>query len=113
MRIIGVPSAGRLGIKHLLHAFANGADGVLLIEGDDSMFKEDKLRERVIQMKKELAKAGVESLRIQSITTTLPQYEKIFALFDSFTERIKKMGPVKSEKREALKKQIVGEIIAK
>jgi coenzyme F420-reducing hydrogenase delta subunit len=113
MRIIGVPSAGRLGIKHLLHAFANGADGVLLIEGDDSMFKEDKLRERVIQMKKELAKAGVESLRIQSITTTLPQYEKIFALFDSFTERIKKMGPVKSEKRETLKKQIVGEIIAK
>ncbi len=113
MRIIGVPSAGRLGIKHLLHAFANGADGVLLIEGDDSMFKEDKLRERVIQMKKELAKAGVESLRIQSITTTLPQYEKIFALFDSFTERIKKMGPIKPEKREALKKQIVGEIVAK
>ena len=113
IRIIGVPSAGRLGTKHLLHAFANGADGVLLIEGDDSLFKEDKLRDRVIQMKKELAKAGAESLRIQSITTTLPQYEKIFALFDSFVERIKKMGPIKPEKREALKKQIVGEIIAK
>ncbi|HLN89367.1 MAG TPA: hypothetical protein VK253_04815, partial [Candidatus Binatia bacterium] len=61
---------------------------------------------------KELGKAGAESLRIQSITTTLPQYEKIFALFDSFVERIKKMGPIKPEKREALKKQIVGEVIA-
>ena len=113
IRIIGVPSAGRLGIKHLLHAFAAGADGVLLIEGDDSLFSESKLRERVIQMKKELSKVGVESLRLQSIATTLPQYEKIFALFDSFTERIKKMGPLKPEKREALKKQLVGEIIAK
>ena len=113
VRLIGVPSAGRLGTKHLLHAFANGADGVLLIEGDDSLFKEGQLRARVIQMKKELSKAGVESLRIQSIATTLPQYEKIFALFDSFVERIKKMGPIKPEKREALKKQIVGEIVAK
>jgi heterodisulfide reductase subunit A len=112
IRIIGVPSAGRLGTKHLLHAFAAGADGVLLIEGDDSLFSESKLRERVIQMKKELSKVGVESLRLQSIATTLPQYEKIFALFDSFTERIKKMGPLKPEKREALKKQLVGEIIA-
>jgi heterodisulfide reductase subunit A len=113
IRIIGVPSAGRLGIKHLLHAFAAGADGVLLIEGDDSLFSESKLRERVIQMKKELSKVGVESLRLQSTSTTLPQYEKIFALFDSFTERIKKMGPLKPEKREALKKQLVGEIVAK
>jgi heterodisulfide reductase subunit A len=113
VRIIGVPSAGRISTKHLLHAFANGADGVLLIEGDDSVFKEDKLRERVIQMKKELSKAGVESLRIQSIATTLPQYEKIFALFDSFVDRIKKMGPIKPEKRELVKKQVVGEIVAK
>src|SRR3990172_1850590 len=113
IRLIGVPSAGRLGPQHLLHAFANGADGVLLIEGDDSLFKEDKLRERVIQMKKELSKVGIESLRIQSIATTLPQYEKIFALFDSFIERIKKMGPIKPEKREAIKKNVVGEMLAK
>jgi coenzyme F420-reducing hydrogenase delta subunit/ferredoxin len=112
IRLIGVPSAGRLGTKHLLQAFAWGADGVLLIEGDDSLFTEEKLRERVIQMKKELAKVGVESLRLQSITTTLPQYEKIFSLFDSFVERIKKMGPVKKEKREEIKKNLIGEIIA-
>ena len=113
IRLMGVPSAGRLGTKHLLHAFAAGADGVLLIEGDDSLFTAEQLRERVIQMKKELAKFGVESLRLQSITTTLPEYEKIFSLFDSFVERIKKMGPVKKEKREEIKKNLIGEIIAK
>jgi len=78
-----------------------------------NLFREDQLRERVIQMKKELGKAGVESLRLQSITTTLPQYEKIFCLFDSFLERIKKMGPIKVEKREEIKKKVIGEIIAK
>jgi heterodisulfide reductase subunit A len=113
IRIIGVPSAGRLGAKHVLRAFAAGADGVLLIEGDDSVFNAEQLRGRMIQIKKELTKAGVQSLRLQSIATTLPQYEKIFNLFESFLERIKKMGPVKPEKRETLKKKVVGEIIAK
>jgi heterodisulfide reductase subunit A len=112
VRIIGVPSTGRLGIRHLLQAFASGADGVMLIEGDDSLFKESQLRERVIKMKKDLGKFGIESLRLQPITTTLPQYEKIFTLFDSFVERIKKIGPINREKREQLKKNVMGEIIA-
>jgi heterodisulfide reductase subunit A len=112
VRIIGVPSTGRLGLKHLLYAFAAGADGIILVEGDDSLFRENQLRERVIQMKKDLGKYGVKSLRVQSITTTLPQYEKIFSLFDSFVERIKKIGPISNEKREELKKNLMGEIYA-
>ncbi len=112
VRIIGVPSSGRLGLKHLLHAFAAGADGVMLVEGDDSLLTEERLRERVIQMKKDLGRLGVKSLRLQSITTTLPQYEKIFGLFDSFAERIKKIGPISKEKREELKKRLIGEIYA-
>jgi heterodisulfide reductase subunit A len=112
VRLVGVPSTGRLSTKHLLHAFAYGADGIILIEGDDSLLKEEQLRERVIQMKKELGKFGVESLRLQSITTTLPQYEKIFSLFDSFVDRIKKIGPVNRQKREELKKLVAGEIVA-
>ncbi len=112
VRIVGVPSTGRLGTKHLLHAFAAGADGVMLVEGDDSLFREDQLRERVAQMKKELGKFGVESLRLQALTTTLPQYEKIFSLFDSFVDRVKKIGPVNRQKREELKKIVAGEIVA-
>lgn len=112
VRIVGVPSTGRLGTRHLLHAFAAGADGIMLIEGDDSLFKDDQLRERVTQMKKELGKLGVESLRLQAITTTLPQYEKIFSLFDSFVDRVKKIGPVNRQKREELKGIVGSEIVA-
>jgi coenzyme F420-reducing hydrogenase delta subunit len=100
---------GRLGIKHILHAFAAGADGIIFVEGDDGLLKEDKLRERVIQFKKDLGKFGIQSLRLQSTTTTLPQYEKILALFDDFVERIKKLGPVAQGKREEVKKFLEGE----
>ena len=109
VRSIGVPSIGRLGTKHLLHAFAAGADGVLFIEGDDSLLKADEVRAHVIQMKKDLRKYGIKSIRIQSITTTLPQYEKILSLFDSFVERITKIGPISQEKRDELKKQLKDE----
>ncbi|MBX5327579.1 MAG: FAD-dependent oxidoreductase [Candidatus Bathyarchaeia archaeon] len=112
VRLVGVPSTGRLGIKHLLHAFASGADGVIFVEGDDSLFKEDQLRERIIQLKKDLGKFGIQSLRIQSITTTIPQFEKIMSLFDAFVERISKLGPIPREKREELEKYLKGEQIA-
>ncbi len=109
VRVIGVPSIGRLGLKHLLRAFASGADGIIFVEGDDSLLKEDQLRERVIQMKKDLRKFGIKPLRIQSTTTTIPQYEKIMSLFDAFVERISKIGPVSPEKREELKKYLESE----
>jgi heterodisulfide reductase subunit A len=108
IRILRLPSTGRLGINHVLHAFAAGADGLVFVEGDDSVFKEDKLRERVIQFKKDLGKFGIQPLRLQSTTTTLPQYEKIFSLFDDFVERVRKLGPIAQEKREEIKKFLEG-----
>jgi heterodisulfide reductase subunit A len=106
VRIVGVPSTGRVGIKHLLYAFAAGADGIILIEGDDSPFTEEKLREHMIQLKKELGKFGVKSLRLVSTTTTLPQYEKVVNLFETFTERISKIGPIPKEKRAEIMKKL-------
>ncbi|MFB3889232.1 MAG: FAD-dependent oxidoreductase [Candidatus Bathyarchaeia archaeon] len=109
IRILRIPSNARLGMKHVLQAFAEGADGIVFIEGDDSVFKEDKLREHVIQFKKDLGKFGIQSLRLQSMTTTLPQYEKIFTLFDDFVERVKKLGPIAPQKREEVRKYLGGE----
>ncbi len=108
IRIIRIPSVSRLGLKHILHAFAAGADGILFVEGDDSFLKEDKVRDLVIKFKKDLGKFGIPPLRLQSTTTTLPQYEKIFALFDDFVERIKKMSPITQQKREEIKKYLEG-----
>jgi heterodisulfide reductase subunit A len=111
IRILRVPSIARLGIKHVLHAFAAGADGIIFVEGDDSIFKEDKVRERVMLFKKDLGKFGIKPLRLQPTITTLPQYEKILALFDDFVERVKKMTPITQEQREKIKKYLESEKI--
>jgi len=111
IRIIRVPSIARLGIKHVLHAFAAGADGIIFVEDDDSIFNEDMVRERVMLFKKGLGKFGIQPLRLQSTTTTLPQYEKTLTLFDDFVGRVKKMTPITQEKREEIKKYLEGKKI--
>jgi heterodisulfide reductase subunit A len=111
IRVIRVPGIARLGSKHILHAFAAGADGVVFVEGDDSIFNRDRLRERVLLFKKDLRKFGIHPLRLQPIITTLPQYEKTLNLFDILVERVKKLGPITREKREKIKKYLEEEKI--
>jgi len=106
VRIISVPSVGRVGLKHVMQAFASGADGVIFVEGDDSLFKEAQVRDYLTQLKKELAPYGVESLRLISITTTLPQYDKILNIFETTNTRISKIGPVKPEFRSKIKEKL-------
>jgi len=107
VEIISVPSTGRVGLKHILHAFASGADGVIFVEGDDSVFKEDALREYVIQLKKELRDYGIESLRLMSISTTLPQCDKIINIFETTAARIQEMGSIKTEVRAMIKEKLI------
>jgi heterodisulfide reductase subunit A len=107
VKIISVPSAGRVGLKHVLTAFAAGADGVVFIEGNDSVFTEEALREHVIQMKKEIRAYGVKPLRLISIATTLPQYDKILNIFETFASRVAKIGPVSEETRAKIKERLV------
>jgi len=93
-------------LKHVMQAFASGADGVIFVEGDDSLFKEDNVRDHVNQLKKELSPYGVEPLRLISITTTLPQYDKILNIFETTNTRITKIGPVKEEVRSKIKEKL-------
>ncbi|MFX1466838.1 MAG: FAD-dependent oxidoreductase, partial [Promethearchaeota archaeon] len=108
IRIIGVPSTGRISSTHLAYAFATGADGVIIIEGHDSPLSEEKLREHIRLLKKELRKLGIKSLRLISTTTTLPQYEKVVNLFETFTKRISKLGRITDEKRSKIMEKIKG-----
>ena len=113
IRIIRVPGIARLGINHILYAFAVGADGIIFVEGDDSIFNRDMLRERVLLFKKHLRKFGINLLRLQPSITTLPQYEKVLSLFDILVERVKKMSPITQEKREKISEYLKGEKIVK
>jgi heterodisulfide reductase subunit A len=106
IRVISVPSTGRVGLKHLLNAFASGCDGVILVEGEDSAFTGEKLREHMIRLKKELRGYGVESLRLVSTTITIPQYPKLIDTFGVFTERISKIGKLPEKVRSKIENKL-------
>jgi heterodisulfide reductase subunit A len=104
-----VPSCMRIGTKHLLNAFAYGADGVVFVEGDDSPFAGEKLRQHVIKLKKELQKYGVSPLRLQSMITTIPQYDKTVKLFDTVNARISRLGKITAEERDKIREKMESE----
>ncbi len=105
IRIMAVPSTAILGLKHLLYAFAYGADGILVIEGSQEI-DEKFTKKRMIDLGRELAKYGVENMRVRYSYVPLPVYKKAAELFSMFTERIKKFGPLQEEKRKAIREKL-------
>jgi len=105
VRIVSVPTTAILGLKHLLYAFAYGADGVLVIEGIQEI-DEKFTKKRMIDLGRELAKYGVENMRVRYSYVPLPVYKKAAELFSMFTDRIKKFGPLAEEKRNAMKQKL-------
>lgn len=105
IRIVAVPSTAILGLKHLLSAFAFGADGVLVIEGSEEI-DERFTKKRMIDMGRELGKYGVEGMRVRYSYVPLPVYKKAAELFGMFTERIKKFGVLAEDKRNAIREKL-------
>jgi coenzyme F420-reducing hydrogenase delta subunit len=100
-----VPTTALLSLKHLLYAFAYGADGVLVIEGTQEI-DEKFTKKRMLDMGRELAKHGIENMRVRYSYVPLPVYKKAAELFTMFTDRIKKFGPLPEEKRNTIKQKI-------
>jgi len=105
IRIVPVPTTAILGLKHLLYAFGYGADGVLVIEGTQEI-DEKFTKKRMIEMGRELAKYGIENMRVRYSYVPLPVYKKAAELFTMFTDRIKKFGPLPEDKRNSVKEKI-------
>ncbi len=106
IRIVPVPSTAILGLKHLLYAFAFGADGILVIEGEQDV-DEKFTKKRMIEMGRSLAEFKIKSMRVRYSYVPLPVYKKAADLFTRFTDRIKKFGPLPAEKRETIKQKIL------
>jgi len=104
VRLIAVPSCMRIGVNHLIAAFAYGADGIALIEGDDSPFAGEKLLSYISDQKRILKERGISPLRIQSITVTIPQYEKATNFLATLCLRISKLGKITERERDNLRK---------
>ena len=102
VRIITVPSSAILGLKHMLYAFAFGADGVLVIEGQEGI-DEHFSKRRMMELTRSLGEYDVKSMRVRYSYVPLPVYKKAAELFSMFTERIKKFGPLSDEDRKKLR----------
>ena len=105
IRIVTVPSTAIISLKHLLYAFAFGADGILVIEGQQDI-DEQFAKKRMIEMIRSLAEYGIKGMRARYSYVPLPVYKKAAELFNRFTERIKQFGPLPAEKRNKLKEKL-------
>lgn len=105
IRIVTVPSTAIISLKHLLYAFAYGADGILVIEGQQDI-DEQFAKKRMIEMIRSLAEYEIKGMRTRYSYVPLPVYKKAAELFTRFTERIKQFGPLPVEKRNKLKEKL-------
>jgi len=105
VEIIPVPTTGRIGLKHILYAFAMGADGIVLVEDEGGILPEKIFREHVNKIRQSLQKHGLH-LRLLAISTTLPQYEKLLNAFNMMKSRVERMGPLPESLRSKLQRQL-------
>ncbi len=105
IRLVTVPTTAILGPKHFLNAFAYGADGVMVIEGTQEI-DEKFTKKRMIDLGRDLAKYGIENMRVRYSYVPLPVYKKAAELFTMFTDRIKKFGPFPEDKRNSIKEKL-------
>ena len=96
-RIIQVPCTGRIDTVEVLHAFEEGADGVVTLGcmPGDCHFLEGNLRarRRVEWVKKLLAEVGLEAERVEMYNLSSAMGDKFVQYATEMTERIRKLGP--------------------
>jgi len=96
---IPIICSGKIDSTHILDAFRQGADGVLILgcpEGDchyqDGNFE---ARKRVFLLKKMLASFGIEPERVRIELSTDPEGKTIPQLVRDMSQTLKKLGPMK------------------
>lgn len=92
--IIKVPSTARVNLKHILHAFEEGADGVLL--SDEEEVELSKLTEkRIFDFQKTLEEMGIKKERIKFMPMFLPTFRVMPKHIDNFIKVVDKLGKLK------------------
>jgi heterodisulfide reductase subunit A len=103
--IIPVPSTAFIGLNQVLYSFAYGADGILLIEGQENINRMFGVK-KVENLRRELERHGIERMRFRYTHVPLPTYKKAAEVINLFAERIRKLGPLQSQTRENIKKYL-------
>jgi F420-non-reducing hydrogenase iron-sulfur subunit len=97
IKVIELPCTGRIEIINVLHAFENGADGVLVagcLEGKCHFIKGNlHARQRVGQVRKLLDDIGLEHERARMINISAAMGVQFAQLANEHVETIRKLGP--------------------
>jgi len=103
--VVPMPSAAFVGLQHLLQAFALGADGVIIIEGQHNI-DEKFMKERIGAFKSSLKAFGIEGLRILYRLVELPAYKKTMEIFREHASMVHDLGPLPDSVRNNIEKKI-------
>ncbi len=97
IRIVRIPCTGRVDVLHLLRAFLDGADGVLVVgclEGDCHFLRGNlKAKKRVARAKELLDEAGVGGSRLDMHHASSAMGQRFVEIVREMTDRVRKLGP--------------------
>ncbi|MCS7135612.1 MAG: hydrogenase iron-sulfur subunit [Nitrososphaerota archaeon] len=108
LKVIRVMCSGRINPVHILEAFANGADGVLVTgchPGDCHYISGNyKTRRRIMLLERLLEQFGVEKERLRLEWVSASEGERFANIAKEFVEQIRKLGP--NRIAEKLRKEV-------
>ncbi len=97
VRIVRVPCTGRVGVRDILEALIDGADGVFVagcMEGDCHYIRGNlRARQRVEYVKILLEEINLESGRVEMFNLSAGQGPRFAEIVREMTERIQELGP--------------------
>ena len=99
IHIVRVPSAARIARAEILHAFASGADGVVLSDEEDGEAAH-VVQKRLEALAEELDALGVGKDRVGFIPMLLPIYKVLPKMIETFDKKIASLGKLTPEARE-------------
>jgi F420-non-reducing hydrogenase iron-sulfur subunit len=94
--IIRLPCTGRLDVKHVLRAFREGADAVLVVgclEGNcNFQYGNIEARKRIVQSKQILVQVGIEPERLEMVNLASNQAWRFVEAVQEMEGRLERMG---------------------
>jgi coenzyme F420-reducing hydrogenase delta subunit len=94
--IIRLPCTGRLDVKHVLRAFREGADAVLVVgclEGNcNFQYGNIEARKRIVQSKQVLVQVGIEPERLEMFNLASNQAWRFVEAVKEMEGRLERMG---------------------
>jgi F420-non-reducing hydrogenase iron-sulfur subunit len=97
--------SGKVDSSHILNAFRQGADGVLILgcRGGDCHYQDGnyEAKKRVYLLHKLLESYGIEKERLRIELSIDPEGNRIPQLVKEMSDRITKLGPVKKIEERA------------